>query len=488
VPLLLDWSPKDRRRLRSPRSYVVAEPTSRLRIGPRPHPVPFGPRPAAHPPRRTAHVGGGLGRPYQLLLGAGTISSLGDGVAFVAFPLLATTLTHSAALIAGVAVAARLPWLLVALPAGALADRLDRRRLLTTIEVARMAILMALGLSIATHHVDLAQIYLAAFILGSLETGFVATTQALLPEILPGEALAKGNGRLFAGQMTGEQFGGPALGGAVFAVAAALPFVADGITFAASAALLALALPRRRRPARTGDSVTPAVHHSLLVEVRQGVSWLVRHPILRLVAALVATFAFCQAMGLAILVVYGLRVLHLTGTAFGLFVAAGATGNLLGALAAHRVVARRGTGPVLIAAGALAGIAFVVVGATSSLALALAAFILEAVAVGVGNVASLSLRQSMIPRHLAGRVNAALRMCISGAAALGAVAGGVIATLGTAQSPFVIGGVLELAAGLAIGVPLARLLGAHRPGTDFEVEPWVSAPGDLTPVADSEVA
>jgi hypothetical protein len=108
----------------------------------------------------------------------------------------------------------------------------------------------------------------------------------------------------------------------------------------------------------------------------------------------------------------------------------------------------------------------------------------------VGNVASLSLRQSMIPRELAGRVNAAVRMCISGAAALGAVAGGAIATVGSAQSPFVAGGALELGAGLAVGIPLARLLGGRRLG-DLDIEPWVSSMSAAelpVPVANSDVA
>jgi len=488
MPLLLDWTTDaDRRHAagrgrhfahRPPACTVAGPETSRVHGSPLPRPVAFDHRPYGHRPvlhhAAPAQARPGLGRAYNLILGAGTVSSLGDGVAFVAFPLLATSLTHSAALIAGVAMASRLPWLVVALPAGALADRFDRRRMLTTIEASRMAVLLALGLSIATHRVDLLQLYLAAFLLGSFETGFVATTQAVLPEVIPGDQLAKGNGRLFAAQMAGEQFAGPAVGGLLFAAAAALPFVADGLSFAASAALLALALPRRPRR-RVAAPVTVA-RRSIRSEVAEGVTWLTRQPVLRLVAVMIATFAFCQSMGLAILVVYGLRVLHLSGSAFGLFVAGGAIGNLIGALGAHRVLARVGIGRLLVGAGVLAGTAFLLVAGTSSVAVALGAFILEAVAVGLGNVASLSLRQSMIPRELAGRVNAALRMCISGAAAIGALAGGALATVSGAQAPFLAGGVLQLLAGLAIGVPLSRALADQRDADDLVVEDWVSAP------------
>jgi len=497
LPLQLDWEldaggrgPKQRGQhfvARRAPTLTVAEAVSVARAK--------APIAANAAPQRT-----GLGRSFNLLLGAGTVSSLGDGLAFVGFPLLASTLTHSPGLIAGVAIATRLPWLLVALPFGALADRVDRRRLLGIIEIGRMLVLLLLGLSIATHSVDLLQLYAAAFVLGSFETGFAATTQALLPELLPADQLAKGNGRLFAAQMTGEQFAGPALGGVTFAFAAALPFVADGITFAASAALLMLALPRGR--AVSSAAAQPAVaaasiRRSLIAEVREGVSWLAKHRTLRLVAVMIATFAFCQTMGLAILVVYGLRVLHLTGTAFGLFVAGGATGNVIGALGAHRIVRRLGTGRVLIFAGLLGGAAFAAVGLTSMLGVALTAFVLEAVAVGVGNVATLALRQSVIPGELAGRVNSALRMCIYGAAAIGGVVGGVLATTVGVHTPFLVGGIVQMTAGLVIGVPIARRLAstgeAAEPAVDLlEVEEWVNegaeAPAPVLSLVSSDVA
>lgn len=419
------------------------------------------------------------GGSYRLMVGAGAISSIGDGLALVAFPLLATTLTRSPALIAGVAIATRLPWLLVAMPAGALADRLDRRRLLATVEAARMVVLLALGLSIVTRHVDLVQLYAAAFLLGSFETCFVATTQAVLPTMVAGDELPKANGRLFAAQITGEQFIGPAIGGIVFAVAASLPFVADGVSFAASALLLALALPRRR-PAATAAVQAPAPRRSLIREAKEGITWLLGHPTLRLAAAMVSTFAFCSMMALAVLVVYGLRVLHLSGTAFGLFVAAGAIGNVVGGLVAHRVIAAVKTGPVLILAGLLAGCAYLVVGTTSTLGFAVGAFALEALAVGVGNVATLSLRQSLIPSELAGRVNAALRMCISGAAAAGGAVGGVLATALAVHAPFVVAGLIQLPAAVLIGLPLARVLsGGRRAAEDLEVPEWVNAGPDV---------
>ena len=428
---------------------------------------------APRPTSRTAPRHFRPGR-FGFLWGANAASSVGDGLALVAFPLLATRLTHDPLLIAGVAVATRLPWLLLSLPLGALADRVDRRRLLMAVELTRMAVLVVLGTLIATGQASIAAIYATAFALGAFQILFIGATQAVIPEMVARERLTAANGRLYAVQMGGEQFLGPALGGLAFAAMASLPFLADGASFAASAALLLLALPRRAQWSK------PTGRGRLTADINEGVRWFVRHRILRLTAGLIAAFAFCQSMGLAILVVYGLRVLRLSGAGFGLFMAGGAIGNLLGALLAARIVRIVGTGRVLVGAGLLAGGAFLVIGRSAQLPVALVALVLEAVAVGVGNVASVTLRQMLIPTPLAGRVNVVMRTCTYGAMTLGALAGGVLATSAGSQAPFAAGGVLQVAATLAIGLPLARRLAVDATTEidvdtiDLDVDPWIS--------------
>ncbi|GAC1517329.1 MAG: MFS transporter [Acidimicrobiales bacterium] len=438
------------------------------------------------PRRAPRHFGAGR---FGFVWGAGAISSIGDGLTLVAFPLLATRVTANPALIAGVAVATRLPWLLLSRPAGALADRLDRRRLLTVVELSRMAVLVVLGGLIASHHATLPAIYLASFALGSLQILFVGATQAVIPELVPDSRLAQANGRLYAAQMGGEQFIGPAIGGLAFAAFASLPVLADGASFAVSALLLVLALPRRQPAVRLASA-------SMATDIGEGLRWFAHHRILRLVSGLVAVFAFCQSLGLAILVVYGLKVLRLSGTGFGVFVAIGAIGNLVGALAAARVVKAVGTGRVLVGAGLLAGVCFLVIGRTASQPVALAALIGEAVAVGVGNVASVALRQSLIPRALAGRVNIVMRTCTYGAITVGAVVGGIIAATNGPSLPFAVGGAVQLAGTVALGIPLARRLARDATLTidllddetiDLDIDPWVSNTPDVV-LATSEVA
>jgi Transmembrane secretion effector len=272
-----------------------------------------------------------LGAPFRWLLAATGTSALGDGLVLVAFPLLAVTLTNRPLLVAGVAIAGNLPWLLISLPAGALADRIDRRRLVATVEVIRAIVLLGLGIDILTGHIALAVLYLAAFTVGALDTAFAAATRASLPALVQSGDLPRANGYLFAAETAGEQSAGPALGGLLFSWAPAAPFLGDALSFIGSAALLATALPKtnhQRPPSPT----------TLMGDVRVGLRWFRTHPPLGLIALVVSTFAFCQSAVISVLVLYGLHVLDLTKAGYGLFLAVGAIGDVLGSLLAQWTV------------------------------------------------------------------------------------------------------------------------------------------------------
>jgi MFS family permease len=403
------------------------------------------------------------------------VSSIGDGFALVAFPLLALGLTHSPVLISGVELAVLAPWLLFGLAAGAYVDRVSRRRLLTTVEVARMVVMLLLAVAIATHHLALAEIYLAAFLITSFETLFDSASMAVVPQLVGDGDLVRANSRLSTAQLTGSQFIGPALGGIAFAAVASLPAVVDGVSFGASAAFLTIALMpaySRGRHARRGrrddfalvEPTHAAIRHSFFEDIRVGLRWLFREPRLRLVAGLIPCYAFCQALGLAILVVYCSRVLHLSGAGFGFFVAVVSSGNAIGAWLAPNVQGRLQAGRTLALAGATGGAALLAVGLTSSLGAALVAMWVEAVAVGVGTVTQLSLRQRLVPLELAGRVSSAMRTSTLGAAAIGTLVGGGLAALMGPHAPFAIGGALQVVVALALGTVLIRRLAAEDRG------------------------
>jgi hypothetical protein len=249
--------------------------------------------------------------------------------------------------------------------------------------------------------------------------------------------------------------------------------------FAASALLLTLALRPVRRLGRHGqarrddtfalsepDSSQKAA--SYRSQIREGLTWLRREPRVRLQCGLISSFAFCQALGLAVVVIYCTRVLHLSAASFGLFTAAAASGNTIGAWAAPRVHRTLGSGRTLIAAGVLGGLALTLLGLTSAVGIAVLALGAEAVAVGVGRVADAALRQQLVPLELAGRVSSAVRSAVVGSATIATLVGGTLVVLLGPHAPFLIGGTGQILAALFIGGALARRLAAdHRRVVDL---------------------
>src|SRR5689334_21006955 len=124
---------------------------------------------------------GGLPADYWRLWSSSAASNLADGVFWIAFPLLAVGLTDSPAAIAGVAIAGRLPWLVFVLLAGALADRLDRRRTMVGVALLRTVVAVLLGIGVATGTLTLPMLYVAAFVLGVGETLFDTAAQSIMP-------------------------------------------------------------------------------------------------------------------------------------------------------------------------------------------------------------------------------------------------------------------------------------------------------------------
>jgi predicted MFS family arabinose efflux permease len=190
-----------------------------------------------------------------------------------------------------------------------------------------------------------------------------------------------------------------------------------------------------------------------LADIREGLAWFLRHKLLRLLAVVVASLAFCQAMVFAELVLYGTRELHLGRAGYGLFFAGAAVGNVVGSLLAGRIHGRWGPARCLVGAAALAGSAYLVLSVTSAIWMAAAVLFAEAVGVAVGNVTTLSLRQQVIPGELLGRVGAAFRFLLYGLIPLGALTGGLLAATLGVRSAIGIAGALQLGA-LALAAPL----------------------------------
>jgi MFS family permease len=387
----------------------------------------------------------GLGRPFWTFWSAAVLAHLGDGIRLAAFPLLAASLSDDPLVIAAVAAAGSLPWLLTGLLAGTLADRHGARGLLLGADVARLVVLGVLVALQAADRAGIEVVAAAAFLLGTGETVRDTTTQAVVPRLVPTRLLERANGRLLAGELVGNEFVGPLAGGVLFAAGAALPFVVNGAT-AALAVLLVLSVPAALLSA-LGSAGAPAGKPSRQ-RVRDGLVWLARERVLRVLVAAVTAVAVADAAWFAVLVLYAEVRLGLGPAGFGALLAVGAVGGVVGALLADRLIGERrhrvvvawsslvaaGTPALLLVAGTLWAAATVVV--------------LTSGAFGVLNVAATSLRQRRTPGRLLGRVSAAARTTVTVGSVCGALAGGGLAAAGGLDTPFALCAVLGSAAAL----------------------------------------
>jgi Na+/melibiose symporter-like transporter len=389
------------------------------------------------------------------LVGAAAVTSLGDGLVLAAFPLLALRVTHNPLLISGMVVAARLPWLIVALPAGAFVDRSDRRRLVGIVDSSRAVLVAAVAVAALVGTVPIEFLYLAAFLVGVGDTLVSACMRATIPEIATGDDLVETNGRIGAAQTAGTRFVGPGIGGLLFSLSTSLPFFGDAASYVGSAVMFRSAMPRVEHP-RTEPGFT------IWRDVRTGLRWLFSSPSLRVLMVVISSFAFCQAIVLAVLVLYATSVLHLGATGYGVLLAVAGAGDVLASLFARRIYAKLGTFGSIATAGVVAAGGYLLLAFTTDAVLAGLALVLEASATSLGNVATLSTRQRLIPRERFGLVNNAFRMPITGLIPLGSLAGGALVVAAGFRVTFFSAGVLQLAALGVMAVPL-RLIGSEPP-------------------------
>jgi len=393
-----------------------------------------------------------LGPAYQRVWWANTVSSVGDGAFTAALPLLAVTITRDPRLVALVSAAFFMPWLLLSLPAGAVADRYDRVALMwraqavQAVVVALIAVLAVLGAA------DIAVLVVAGFCLGAAEVVFSNAAQAELPRLVPAAALPKANGNLQVSLTLGETFLGPPLGSVLFAAARALPFGLDGGSFAASAALL-FGLPRR------GSAAGQRASAGLGGSVMEGLRWLLRHRLLRVVALLLGACNFGSQMGQATLVLLATQTLHVGTRGYGLLWTASAVGSILGGLANPAITRRVGEIPSLIISMASFAAVYVAIGLAPSAVVVGLLMACNGFFVTMWNVVTVSLRQRIVPDELLGRVNSVYRMIGWGLIPVGALAGGFAAHIGGLRAPYPVGGVV---CGLALLAALPVLLRARQ--------------------------
>jgi MFS family permease len=372
--------------------------------------------------------------PYQRFVASSGLTNLADGVAVVAWAWLASLLTRDALLVALVPVALRLPWFLFALPAGIVTDRVDRRRLILAMDgvragafvLATVAIWLAAPIGVApAQGVSIAWLYivvlLAAMVVGGAEVFRDNAAQTMLPSLVPDAQLEQANGRLWSVELIGNALIGPALGAFLIAVAVPLPFALNALAYLLAMVLL-LAIGGDFQPERR-------VAQNWWHELGEGLRFLQKAPLLRVMALTTGFWNMFHQMVMIALVLHAQENLHLSAQVYGLVLASGAIGGILGSLlgpAIVRILDRPRTMKWMLAASAPVFGAMALAPNAIILAIAFAVFELTGL---TWNIVSVSTRQRMIPNALLGRVNSLYRLLAWGMMPVGLVLYGLIVRL-----------------------------------------------------------
>lgn len=370
-----------------------------------------------------------LGRNYRRLWAANAVSVTGDGVTVTAGPLLAASITHDPLLVAGALFTQQLPWLIFGPLSGALVDRLEPTRLMVIVDLLRAAAVGGLAASVFAGSAHLAALYGALFILGVGST--VSDTAVLsLPPLLVGpDDLVGANAGLQGVQFVGADLVGPPLGAYLFVLAAGLPFAFDAATFVVGAALIASI--RRRRTTHPVPGRT-----RLRQEISEGIRWLLTHPGLRMLAVAICVMNITLGSALAILVLYVRERLGLGAVGYGVLLACGAAGGVIGTVIVKRLLAWLGASLLLRIGLIIECATHVSLALTRRPWVAALTLVIFGVHGGVWNVVTVTLRQKVVPKQLLGRVNSVYNTFSFGGFALGSLVGGLLAREFGLTAPF----------------------------------------------------
>jgi MFS family permease len=380
-----------------------------------------------------------LGRDYRRLWTAAGVSTLGDGVRLAALPLLAASITRDPGAVAAVTLAGGLPWLLFSLLSGAVVDRVDRKRVMWMVDSGRALVMFGLATAVVSDATSIPLLVVVAFLLGTGETLFDNAAQSLMPSVATRDRLEEANSRLYAVQISSQEFVGPPVGSLLFAAAMAAPFFLDAGSFVAAAALVLgiRSAPRTPRPA--------AERSRLWSEIADGLRWLWRHRLLRTLALMLGVWNLLTTAAGAVFVLFATEDLHVSTAGYGLLFSAGAVGSIVGSVFATRIIRGVGPGRALLTAVVVSGLSYFVVALTSNAYLVGVMGAIGSMVAIVWNVITVSLRQAIIPDELLGRVNSVYRFLGWGMMPIGAALGGVIASAFGLRATYWIGGAVLLA-------------------------------------------
>ncbi|HEX2039113.1 MAG TPA: MFS transporter [Acidimicrobiales bacterium] len=363
-------------------------------------------------------------RDFGRLWAGQSISQLGSQVTVLALPLVAIRILHAGPLEVGALAACETaPFLLVGLPAGVWVDRWRRQPILVVADVARAAALATVPLAYALDVLSMWQLYVVAVVTGVFTVFFDVAYQSYLPALVPRERLVEGNAKLELSRSM-SQVAGPGVAGVlVELLRSPYAVAADSVSFAVSA--LFVARIRTREAAMPASDAREPMRRS----IGAGLRYVLRHPVLKRIAACTAMFNLFSAIGMAVFLLYAVDRLGISPAVIGLVFSLGSLGFVLGAALSARLGRVLGVGPALLLAAGVGGAGFLLVPlapADTAVPFFVVAMFLEMMGMPIYNVLQVSLRQAVTPTRLQGRMNATMRFVVWGVMPLGSLVGGVL--------------------------------------------------------------
>lgn len=369
-------------------------------------------------------------RDFLLLWSGQTISDMGSAVTTLAIPLLAITLLHATAFEMGLLTASgTVAYLLVALPAGVLIDRVAKRRVMLVCDLAKGLVLATVPICSLVGGLSIGLLYAVTFISGCLAVFFEIAYQSFVPVLLDRDRLVDGNSKIG----TTNSFAtvvGPTLAGSLVALlgGAARAIVVDCFSFGVS--VVSLAAIRRREPAAAARGGGKSIA-GMRADIAAGFGYVVRHPVLRRIVLCTAMSNLFNSMSSAILVLFMATDLAARSATIGLVMGLGSVGGIVGGLIGRPLARTFGSARMLwLGKLSLGGITLLVPLAQRGAGVFLisAGVFAAAVSAVVYNVSQVSYRQAMCPPDMLGRMNASVRWIIRGVMPIGALLGGALAT------------------------------------------------------------
>jgi MFS family permease len=368
-----------------------------------------------------------------------TISQFGSSISQLALPIIAVRLLHASNFAVGALAAVEfLPFLLFTLPAGVWVDRLPRRAVLIVGDVGRGLLLLSVPTVYLSGHLTLAQLFAVGFVTGVLTVFFDVAYQSYLPALVAREHLVDGNSKLEVTRSAGQLAGPPAAGGLIQLLTAPYAIVWDSVSFFVSGAFL-LAIRKKEEPLeRREDGRRRGMRH----ELWEGLVYVVRHPYLRPQAISTGVSNFFSNVAFSILIVFAIRTLHMSNGLIGVVFGLGSIGWMGGAALSPRLQGWLGVGGATILGAAMSGPGTLLVALTPRsfpVPFLVAGSMIGGCGAVVYNIQQISLRQSITPERMQGRMNSVMRFLVWGPIPLGSLTGGAIASSFGLRTALIVG-------------------------------------------------